>query len=155
MIRQLAFSNRQKTCKVDLRLLRRVARHLLEEFFKAESYDLGVNLIGSRKSRRLNETYLRHEGPTDIITFNYAEPDSSVRFHGELFICVDVAVEQARRFRTTWQRELVRYLVHGLLHLDGYDDNTPEARAIMKRVENKWVKMLDQRFPVDDLQKMR
>ena len=45
--------------------------------------------------------------------------------HGEIFICVDEAVLQARKFRTSWQSEIVRYLVHGVLHLLGHDDSRP------------------------------
>lgn len=70
---------------------------------------------------------------------------------GEMFISLEDAVRQARTFRTTWQRELVRYLVHGVLHLRGHDDRAPAARAAMKRAENGLVRRLARRFPLSQL----
>jgi ssRNA-specific RNase YbeY (16S rRNA maturation enzyme) len=66
--------------------------------------------------------------------------------HGELFICLDDAVAQAREFRTTWQRELVRYIVHGVLHLCGHDDHAAVPRRVMKREENRLLRELSRRF---------
>jgi probable rRNA maturation factor len=61
---------------------------------------------------------------------------------GDLVICLDEARRQARVFGTTWQAEVVRYLVHGLLHLRGHDDLEPDARRRMKRVEDRIVRRL-------------
>jgi probable rRNA maturation factor len=66
--------------------------------------------------------------------------------HGELFICLDDAVAQAREFRTTWQAELARYVIHGVLHLRGFDDTTPAARRKMKRAENALLRGLARRL---------
>jgi probable rRNA maturation factor len=62
--------------------------------------------------------------------------------NGELFICVDEAIRQAKRFRTTWQSELMRYIVHGVLHLLGHDDHRAADRLKMKREENRLVRKL-------------
>ena len=70
---------------------------------------------------------------------------------GDIFICVPEAVLQARRFRVTWQSELARYLVHGLLHLRGYDDQTSAACRRMKREENRVVKKIIKDFPCQRL----
>jgi rRNA maturation RNase YbeY len=66
--------------------------------------------------------------------------------HGELFICVDEAVLQAKNFKTSWQSEIVRYVVHGVLHLLGHDDLKPGLRRKMKREENRLVRLLARRF---------
>ena len=66
--------------------------------------------------------------------------------HGEIFVCVDEAVSQARRFRTTWQRELVRYVVHGVLHLLGYEDLHSRTRRKMKVAEDTLVRQLSSQF---------
>lgn len=66
--------------------------------------------------------------------------------HGEMFVCVDEAVAQARRFRTSWQSEVVRYLIHGILHLLGHDDHRAEDRRRMKRAEDRLLHQLDQTF---------
>ena len=61
------------------------------------------------------------------------------KLHGEIFVCVDEAVLQARKFGTSWQSEIVRYIVHGVLHLLGFDDSSAGARRKMKREENRLV----------------
>ncbi len=66
---------------------------------------------------------------------------------GELFISVDDAVRQARDFGTSPGAELLRYLVHGVLHLRGYDDRVPAERRVMKRAEDRLVRRLAERFP--------
>jgi rRNA maturation RNase YbeY len=71
--------------------------------------------------------------------------------HGDLFICVEEAIRQARQFRTTWQAELVRYIVHGILHLQGYDDAAPGHRRVMKREEDRRMRRLAARFRLSAL----
>jgi len=79
----------------------------------------------------------------------------SASVHGELFVCLDEAVGQCRRFRALWQSELVRYVVHGILHLRGYDDRQPAARRRMKREEERLLTQLAERFPFRRLGKTR
>jgi probable rRNA maturation factor len=131
----LLLRNRQRARPVDLAFLRRMIKALLRDHFKAASFDLGIYLIGAPEMTRLNETFLQHKGSTDVITFDYSETVGAP-FHAEIFICVDEALRQARQFKTTWQSELARYLIHGLLHLDGHDDLRPAARRKMKLEEN-------------------
>jgi probable rRNA maturation factor len=73
------------------------------------------------------------------------------QLHGELFICVDDAVAQAKEFHTTWQSEIVRYIVHGVQHLLGHDDLKPDLRRKMKREENRLVRRLSRRFSLAEL----
>ena len=75
--------------------------------------------------------------------------------NGELFICLDDAVKQAREFHTTWQSELTRYVIHGLLHLCGHDDLKPPARHRMKREENRILEAIAKQFPVPRLAQAR
>lgn len=148
--------NQQRTRAVDLRLLRAIVRGLFCELPLVENAELGVFLVAMPEMTRLNEAFLHHAGPTDVITFDYADQASrithhAVAVHGEIFICVDEAIRQARRFRTTWQAEIVRYLIHGVLHLLGHDDRRPAARRKMKRAENRLLRRLASRFPLSRL----
>lgn len=147
----LLLFNRQKTRAVDGALLRRVAQHLLQGRPAHSQYELGVHLIGAAEMAKLNETFLRHAGSTDVITFNHNEGAGDGALHGEIFISIDDAVAQAGPFGATWQSEVVRYLAHGILHLEGYDDTTPARRRTMKREENKLVKALSRRFDLGRL----
>ena len=173
--RALALRNRQRVRRVDLRLLRRVAQALLRETWPQGSFDLAIYLVAEPEMIHLNETFLRHRGSTDVITFDYAErvgqasrlPTSDARvrpgrdrrgagstlLNGEIFVCLDEAVSQARRFRTTWQSELVRYVVHGALHLLGYDDLDAQAHRRMKGAEDTLVCQLARQFDFHSLAK--
>jgi probable rRNA maturation factor len=146
--RTLTLRNRQRVRVVNLALMRRIGRALLEEHLEETEYDLGVYLVAAREMTHLNETFLQHEGSTDVITFDYAERGGKGTLHGEIFVCVDEAILQARRFRTSWQSEVVRYFVHGTLHLLGYDDHRAAARRKMKREENRLVRKLSRRFEI-------
>jgi probable rRNA maturation factor len=161
---EITIFNRQRTKKINLQQLKQISRTLLEEL-ELETVEIGINLVGSKEITRLNETFLRHAGPTDVIAFDYrfgvppsggksaGRSDRAGRLkpghqtvHGEIFICVDEAILQARRFGTTWQSEIVRYLVHGLLHLLGFDDANAGVRRRMKQAENRLLHRLARRF---------
>src|SRR5258708_31386148 len=86
----------------------------------------------------VNETFLQHEGSTDVITFDHRNCELRVagcelEIHGELFVCMADAIAQAKAFKTTWQSEVVRYIVHGVLHLLVQNDPRAAARRKMKR----------------------
>jgi len=146
----LVIVNRQRTKKIDTRLLKKIISALFSELKLTEA-ELGINLVGEREMALVNETFLQHEGSTDVITFDHMEnprigQTSSPALHGELFICVDDAIAQANEFKTSWQSEVVRYIVHGLLHLLGYDDLKPHLRREMKREENRLTRLLERQF---------
>jgi probable rRNA maturation factor len=158
--------NRQRVKKINRRQLTRIADALLVEL-EVEKAELNLCLVAAPEMTRLNETFLRHAGSTDVITFDYGfgVPPSGGRvsqsqnrlkpghqtLHGEIIVCVDEAVWQARKFRASWQSELVRYIVHGVLHLLGFDDSRVEVRRRMKREENRLLDGLSRRFSLAQL----
>jgi len=150
----LLIANRQRTKKISTQHLRLITTALLAELKVADA-DLGIALVGAKEMARVNWQFLQHEGSTDVITFDHADtaasPKDAPRIHGELFICVDDAIAQAKQFGSTWQSEVVRYVVHGVLHLLGYDDLQPELRRVMKREENRLVRRLAARFSLAQL----
>lgn len=154
MSRVLLLRNRQRTRALDTRRLRRLVLHLLREEFAAVEYELCFHLVAPEEMARVNWQFLRHEGSTDVITFDHSEPgapDAGLALHGEVFISVADAVKQARDFGTTWQSELARYVVHALLHLRGYDDLQPAARRVMKREENRLLRKVAAGFSLRSL----
>jgi len=143
--------NRQRGIKVNTRLLRWMTRYLLESLLDCEQYDLAVIVIGDPEMTRLNREHLRHGGTTDVITFDYNDPAQPKRICGEIFVSIGQAAAQARQFRTNWPSELARYVVHGVLHLSGYDDTSPARRRRMKTAEDRLVKQLDREFRTSKL----
>jgi probable rRNA maturation factor len=155
----LTLWNRQRAHPVDIRLLRRVCTALLAELLPIKNAELGITLVAAPEMAHINGQFLQHEGSTDVITFDYGEipairprtMNPRLELHGELFVCLDEAVLQARRFRTTWQSELVRYIIHGTLHLLGHDDHRAPDRHKMKREENRLLRELARRFTLSRL----
>lgn len=167
MSRELLIRNRQRVRAIHTRELRRITVALLEDCLAVPAYEVGLHLVAAPEMTNLNERFLRHAGSTDVITFDYAETSASAadsaapsrtakpaivrRLHGDIFVCLEDAVKQARQYRTSWQSELTRYVVHGALHLQGYDDLSPAARRVMKRKENRLLRALAQRFKLTRL----
>jgi probable rRNA maturation factor len=84
-------------------------------------------LISDRRMALLHRKFLGKSGPTDVLTFQ----------HGEIFISVDTARRHARMFGNSLLGELKLYIVHGLLHLHGFDDQTPAEARRMKNAQEK------------------
>jgi probable rRNA maturation factor len=153
----LFIKNRQRSVPLNPRALRHLARLLIRDLLHVDDYDLAIYLVGQARMRQVNEQYLHHRGSTDVITFDYTSPPGPGApassppcpvLHGEIFICPSEAVAQARRFRTRWQSEVVRYVIHALLHLRGFDDHRAEDRRRMKREEDRLLKNIDRLYPV-------
>jgi rRNA maturation RNase YbeY len=87
--------------------------------------------------RKVNKEYLDHDYTTDIITFNYS--DENYKFDGEIFISFDDALSNAKKFGCKVETELLRLVVHGILHLMGYDDIQESDKKEMKKIENDLV----------------
>jgi probable rRNA maturation factor len=161
----LEVCNRQKTRRLNLPLVRQLVGCLLEEWPRPRGQGgakerlraggrLGVYFIHAAEMARLNGEFLGHAGSTDVITFDYQEGAGQDEWRGEIFVSVDDAVASAPRYRATWQLELARYVVHGMLHLRGYDDRRPAARREMKKEENRVLKALSRRFDWGKLEKV-
>ncbi|MDT3356112.1 MAG: rRNA maturation RNase YbeY [Bacteroidota bacterium] len=86
----------------------------------------------------INQKYLQHDYFTDIITFDYCENDT---LSGDLFISVDSVRENAIFYKTEFADELNRVIVHGLLHLIGYDDHSDEDIKVMRSKENYYLEL--------------
>lgn len=98
--------------------------------------DIAVIFCSDNYILDVNIKYLQHDYFTDIITFDYCEGN---RLSGDLFISIDSVRENAAFYKTVFAQELNRVIVHGLLHLIGYDDHTPEDVAVMRAKENYYL----------------
>ncbi len=147
-MKQLSVRNRQRQFRIDARATRKATSLLLEDLIETDHVDLAIVFMGANAMAKLNEQHLQHSGPTDIITFDYGSPKA---LHGELIICPAIASENANTYCASLGREIARYIIHGILHLSGYDDKTPTQRRSMKREENRLLRQLARRFPVDTL----
>jgi probable rRNA maturation factor len=144
----VTISNRQRLLRVNTRLLRRVALDALREL-EATADELSLVLVDDTEMATLNEQFHAEPGPTDVLTFGYDEGDVT----GEIIISVEHAVLHARRFHTSTSHELALYLVHGILHLHGHDDQAPAPRTKMRRAERRLIHALTAKHDLDALVK--
>jgi probable rRNA maturation factor len=104
--------------------------------------DVSVTFLGALAMRRLNREHLGHDRPTDVISFALAGPDG--RLAGDVYVCGAVARRNAQRHAVSPRQELVRLVVHGTLHVLGYDhpEGDHRTRSPMWRRQERYVKAL-------------
>lgn len=129
----------EKSYKIFKRNVHSIISSLKEELKFSISF-LQINFVSSQQIININEKYLRHKGSTDIITFNYSK--DTFNLDGECYICIPIAEENAGKFNVSIQNELLRLIIHGVLHLLGYDDIATKDKKIMKREEDRLVNLL-------------
>ncbi len=100
--------------------------------------DIGYLFCDDEKILEVNREYLQHDYYTDIITFDYDEDDI---ISGDLVISLDTVRSNAELFNKTYEEELYRVIIHGILHLCGINDKGPGEREIMEAAEDKALKM--------------
>tara|TARA_B100000575_G_scaffold137390_1_gene109600 strand:- start:50 stop:466 length:417 start_codon:yes stop_codon:yes gene_type:complete len=87
--------------------------------------------------QKINEKYLQHTDLTDVITFDYSQEKNLT---GDVYISVERVKENASKFNTTFKSEIARVMIHGILHLIGYDDKSKIEKKGMREMENKFLK---------------
>jgi rRNA maturation RNase YbeY len=97
---------------------------------------LFINFISSDDLLKLNKKYLKHNFRTDVIAFNYAE---KTELDGEILISVEDASINAKRYKTKYSDELSRLVIHGILHLLGYNDQKTEEKILMQEMEKRLI----------------
>jgi probable rRNA maturation factor len=139
----VSVNNRQRRLKLSAPRLGAVGRRALA-LLRRSDRELHVTVVGDREIGRLHARYLGVQGPTDVLAFNMESPGPS-RLLGEVIISAETAARQAARVDVSLALELDLLLVHGLLHLVGYDDHEPRAarrmheraREILSRVRRR------------------
>lgn len=96
--------------------------------------EIAYIFVNDEKILEVNRQYLQHDYYTDIITFDYCEGDV---ISGDLFISLDTVRTNAEQVGATYEQELHRVIIHGILHLCGINDKGPGEREIMEAAENK------------------
>ena len=92
--------------------------------------ELSVSLVGTTRMRSLNRTYRNRDYPTDVLAFPMESPRGPTAiFLGDVVLCLPVAIRQASRFNNTPDQEILRLLIHGILHLLGYDHEKSREQA--------------------------
>lgn len=102
--------------------------------------DISVIFCSDDYLLEINKSHLNHDYYTDIITFNYVENNV---ISGDLFISIDRIKENADKFVVSFKEELYRVILHGILHLVGYDDKSDDQKKVMREKENYYLEKID------------
>jgi probable rRNA maturation factor len=138
-------SNQQTILSPPVERLREAIVHVLAEEGIA-SAEISVAIVDDPAIHRINRDFLGHDYPTDVISFVLDQSggsdespimDSGEHLEGELVVSAETAVREAPSHEWESEDELLLYIVHGLLHLCGYDDLTDESRPLMRRRERQ------------------
>ena len=131
----ISIRNLQKKIPISSQRIKRVILKTLTQEGAQKSGEISVALVTDKIIKRINRKYLGKNRPTDVMAFNLSESPQG-KFLGEIIISTDTALSNSQKFNTRPQDEIYLYLIHGLLHLLGYDDNTRKnALKMQKRLE--------------------
>jgi rRNA maturation RNase YbeY len=133
------FSEDIKPLKLQKTQIKRHIKQLIIRELKKQG-DISIIFCSDNYLLDINNEYLKHNYFTDIITFNYVEGNT---ISGDLFISIDRVKENSIKFKTGWKKELYRVIFHGLLHLVGYNDKTPEEIKIIREKEDMYLSEVD------------
>lgn len=136
---KIAIHSPQEIVPIDRGRMRDIARTVLEGEEVSE-YEISLAFVDNVTIHRLNKQYLDHDEPTDVLSFPYSAANAK-KLEGELVLGVEVAQEQANERGHDVQAELALYVIHGLLHLCGYDDKSPVNEKQMRERERHYLKV--------------
>jgi probable rRNA maturation factor len=128
----IEISNRQQELKFDAGRLERAVEAVLNEARITEA-EVSIAVVDDRTIHESNRQYLAHDYPTDVLSFVLER--EAARLEGQLMVSAETAIRSAARLGWSAEDELLLYVIHGALHLVGYDDSTPELGATMRKQE--------------------
>ncbi len=136
----LSIKNQQELVELDFAALKGAAKYVLEgEGIKSAKVSFAV--FDDDGIHLLNKRHLNHDEPTDVLTFPYTDA-SAKKLEGDIALGAGVAIRAAAERGHEPGLELILYVIHGCLHLCGYDDTTDEGAAEMRVMERKYLKAL-------------
>ena len=156
-MRTICSWTRQREKRPKLKILETLVCRAARAAGLPEETDLSLVFLPDRAMAELNESSLNHQGPTDVICFDLRaselrmpkgeEFDADV----EIYVCPDVARREAEKRALPYAREVVLYVVHGLLHAAGEDDLVPAKKRRMRRREKQLLAILEKEFQFESV----
>ena len=132
---QIQVTQNHPLIKIETHFFKKLVELVLKDE-KLSAREISVIFCGKKFMRKLHKNYLNKESDTDVITFNLSD---SEQVEGEIYISLDLAKENALKFKVSEESELSRLIIHGLLHLKGYEDSTKIGEKKMRKIENNYL----------------
>jgi probable rRNA maturation factor len=137
----VSIASPQELVPLEYARLKECARIVLEGE-RVKEAKITIAFVDDATIAGLNKRFLDHEGPTDVITFPYSGPKAK-NLEGEVVIGVEVAMREAAERKHDVNIELCLYVIHGALHLCGYDDRTDRDASVMRQKEREYLRKLN------------
>jgi probable rRNA maturation factor len=134
----LEILDEQDELVIDLDKVRALCERVLDDG-KVRSGRINIVFVNGDTIQQYNRDFLQHDYPTDVISFPTESRLDEGHLEGEVLVCTEIAKDRAAEFGWTAEEELLLYVVHGMLHLTGFDDVTDEQQAIMQEKEQMYL----------------
>ncbi len=130
--------DRQSRFRPDRELLRRITRAVFAAECPGRSAEVSISFVGDGEIRPLNRDYHGSDSYTDVLAFPLERSEKKIV--ADIVVSTDTAARQASAFDTSLRHEVYLYVIHGILHICGYDDLSPVDRKVMRRKEREYLK---------------
>lgn len=140
---RITIINLQNKVPVNSKRVKKTVQKVLSKEAVKKSGEITVCFVDDRKIKELNLKYLGKNNPTDVIAFDITEPKSPDKYFADIAISTDRAIDNAKAFHTRPLYELYLYVIHGVLHILGYDDRSKKDKLLMHRREKELLKILN------------
>jgi len=137
---KISIASPQEIVTIDRGRMREIVRTVLAGEDVAD-YEISLAFVDNATIHVLNKRYLNHDEPTDVLSFPFSDANAK-KLTGELVLGVEVATERAKEMGHAVDVELALYVIHGLLHLCGYDDKSDSAERAMRDRERHFLQAL-------------
>jgi len=135
---RITIRNLQKKIPINQKKIKKIILEVLSKETVVESGQINICFVTGEEIRRLNSRYSGRDSSTDVLAFDLSNAKDG--YLSDIFISTDAAVYNSRNFKTTPLYESYLYVIHGILHILGYDDRTAKDRALMRKKEKEYLK---------------
>ncbi len=135
---QINFKDITSGFEYDKKELKKIAKMILSDA-KIQSVMLNIVFVDDEFIIKMNKEYLKVDSATDVISFVLENDQEKGALEGEVYADLEQIQRQARQYKTGWINELFRVVIHGILHVVGYDDQSPPEQMAMTEKENHYL----------------
>ncbi|MFH0764140.1 MAG: rRNA maturation RNase YbeY [Candidatus Omnitrophota bacterium] len=142
-VQGIRIDNLHKKYRLNIAFIKKITAEILRYLKKSRGIELEIVFLNDNAISALNKKYKGRSGPTDVLSFGIDRKEFGKKgFIGEIFISPDQALRNSKIFKTPLEEEIILYVIHGILHLSGYDDERAPDKRRMAKIQDEILKYL-------------